>query len=229
MTDKKQDGSVGGTLYDTLRHDIVFGRLAAGNKLPLGDLKEAYGVSISTLRESLNRLAADGFVTSEEQRGFFVAPMTQDGLRDIAALRVLIEGYALEQSILKGDTEWEATIVAAHHKLHRMEQRMIRGDHTMRERWKQYDWEFHQALIGACGSEELLLLHRTVFDKYLRYQMRVLTFRGEVAAEEHRRLLDAALDRDAATAGAVLRSHVDGGVRHSLANWSGMADGLPAR
>ena len=110
MGERKQDGSVGGTLYDTLRHDIVFGRLAAGSKLPLNELKAHYGVSISTLRESLNRLAADGFVTTEEQRGFFVAPMTRAGLRDIAALRVLIEGYALEQAIRLGDTDWEADI-----------------------------------------------------------------------------------------------------------------------
>ncbi|MEZ5731774.1 MAG: GntR family transcriptional regulator [Paracoccaceae bacterium] len=221
MIGKRQDVSVGGTLYDTLRQDIIFGRLAAGSKLPLGEMKDSYGVSISTLRECLNRLAADGFVMAEEQRGFFVAAVTQEGLRDIASLRVLIEGYALERSIQCGDTEWEAGIVAAHHKLHRMEQRMIEGDHSVREKWKRYDWEFHQALIGACGSGELLRLHQTVFDKYLRYQMRVLTFRGGIAATEHKELLDAALKRDAASAGEVLRKHIEGGVTHSLAGWVG--------
>ena len=102
MIGKRQDASIGGTLYDTLRQDIIFGRLAAGSKLPLGEMKDSYGVSISTLRESLNRLAADGFVVAEEQRGFFVAAVTQEGLRDIASLRVLIEGYAMEQSIQNG-------------------------------------------------------------------------------------------------------------------------------
>jgi len=221
MIVKRQDESVGGTLYDRLRQDIIFGRLAAGSKLPLSEMKDTYGVSISTLRESLNRLAADGFVTSGDQRGFFVAAVTQEGLRDIAALRVLIEGYALELSIRNGDTDWEAGIVAAHHKLHRMEQRMIQGDHSVREKWKMYDGEFHQALIGACASAELLLLHRTVFDKYLRYQMRVLTFRGEIAAVEHKQLLEATLTRDASTARAVLHRHIDGGVIHSLAGWAG--------
>ncbi len=219
MADKRIDGGVANSLYDRLRKDIVFGRLAAGAKLPLGDLKENYGVSVSTLREALNRLAAEGFVMTEGQRGFFVAPMTRDGLRDIAALRVLIEVYAFEKSIERGDTDWEASIVAAHHKLHRMEQRMLKGDVSVREKWKQHDWEFHQSLIGACGSSELLLLHQTVFDKYLRYQMRVLTFRGDLAAAEHKALLDAALNRDTAQGAAVLRSHIDGGVEHSLANW----------
>jgi DNA-binding GntR family transcriptional regulator len=119
-------------------------------------------------------------------------------------------------SFATGDTEWEARIIAAHHKLSRMEQRMQAGDDSVREVWKQYDWEFHQALIGACGSRALMEVHGTVFDKYLRYQMRTLTHRGEPAAVEHRRLLDAAMERDIGTAARVLRAHIEGGVAHSL-------------
>ena len=38
---------------------------------------------------------------------------------------------------------------------------------------------------------------RSAFDKYLRYLMIALCFRGETAAAEHRRLRDCALARDA--------------------------------
>jgi DNA-binding GntR family transcriptional regulator len=58
--------------------------------------------------------------------------------------------------------------------------------------------------------------HAAVFDKYLRYQMISLTFRGQIAADEHKQLLDAALARDVATAQAILRRHVDAGVKHGL-------------
>jgi len=142
--------------------------------------------------------------------------MSDAHLREIADLRILLEGHALRLSFAAGDTEWEGRIVAAHHKLHRMEERMRQGDHSIRETWKQYDWEFHQSLILACGSRELLALHGTVFDKYLRYQMRMLTYRGEPAAAEHRALLDCALQRDAARAEVILRAHIEGGVEHSL-------------
>ncbi len=93
---------------------------------------------------------------------------------------------------------------------------MQAGDHSVKEIWKQYDWEFHQALIKACGSDQLLRVHSTVFDKYLRYQMRTLTFRGQPAAAEHRTLLEAAMSRDIDTAQETLRAHVEGGVDHSL-------------
>ncbi|WP_208999734.1 GntR family transcriptional regulator [Stappia sediminis] len=215
----QQDSLKGSSLYDTMRRDIVFGRLPAGSKLALNGLRESYGVSISTIRECLNRLVAEGFVKSEGHRGFHVSPVTPEGLQEVAELRILLEAHALKRSMEAGDTQWEARIVAAHHKLHRMEQKMAAGDHAVRETWKQYDWEFHQSLISACGSAELLFLHGTVFDKYLRYQMRVLTFRGETAAMEHRQLLKAALDRDADTAERILRQHIAGGVTHALENW----------
>ncbi len=164
--------TIGSSVHESLRRDIIFGRLEPGRKLHLNDLKAYYSASVSTLREGLNRLVAEGFVINEGQRGFHVAPMTMEGLKEIADLRILIEGHALKLSIEAGDTEWEGEIVSAHHKLHRMEQRMGQGDFSVKETWKQYDWEFHQSLIGDCGSQELLSLHGTVFDKYLRYLMR---------------------------------------------------------
>ncbi len=216
MQDMRDFRSVGEDVYAALRGDIIFGRLEAGEKLKLSSLKERYGASVSTLREILNRLASEGFVAGEGQRGFFVAGMSEAGLREIADLRALVEGHALKLSFAAGDTEWEASIVAAHHKLRRMEERMTAGDHSVRELWKQYDWEFHKAMIQACGSAELMALHGTVFDKYLRYQMRLLTFRGEVAAGEHRALLEAALARDSQRAETILRQHIEGGVEHCL-------------
>ena len=94
---------------------------------------------------------------------------------------------------------------------------MGEGDRSQTELWKRYDWEFHQALISACGSQVLMETHAAVFDKYLRYQMMALSFRGDIAAREHRALLDCALARDAATAKATLERHVSGGVEHALA------------
>lgn len=205
------------TTYARLRSDIVFGLLAPGFRLRLDDLHKTYGASVPTLREVLNRLASEGLVVSEDQRGFTVAPISAANLQELASLRKLIEVHALELSFRLGTVAWESEVVAAHHKLSRIERQLIAGEAADRSEWKRYDFGFHQTLIGACGSEELLAVHRAVFDKYLRYQMIFLTFRGEIAAREHKALLDAALARDFATAREVLERHVDGGVAHALA------------
>jgi DNA-binding GntR family transcriptional regulator len=156
-------------------------------------------------------------VLAEGQRGFEVSPISAVDLREIAALRLLLETHALEQSFKQGDVEWEARLVSAHYKLSRMERIMATGDITQAEDWKRYDWEFHQALISACGSKLLMDTHSAVFDKYLRYQMVALSYRGEIAAKEHQKLLDAALGRDQELAKEILIVHIQDGVEHALA------------
>ncbi|HEU6441301.1 MAG TPA: FCD domain-containing protein [Microvirga sp.] len=208
--------SIADRAYDRIRADIVFGRLAPGLRLRLDRLAEGYGASVSTLREILSRLSSEGFVFAEGQRGFRVAPVSPAGFEDVAAMRLLLETYALPLSFAAGDLEWESRVVAAHHKLAFMERRMMAGDQEGMEIWKRYDREFHYSLIEACGSQTLLDLYGGVFDQYLRYQMVAVVFRGEIAAEEHRTLLDCALSRDAKRACEVLNRHVNGCVTHTL-------------
>lgn len=209
--------TVGETAYQRIRSDIVFGRIAPGQKLRLDRMRAEYGVGVSTLRELLSRLAAEGLVLAEGQRGFEVPAVTAQDLRELAELRLLLESHALTQSFAAGDMEWEGRIVSAHHKLDVTERRMLEGDRGETRLWKRYDWEFHQALISACGSRELMSAHATTFDKYLRYQMIAFCFRGEVAAGEHRALRDCALVRDAGHAIAVLHDHINGCVEFTLA------------
>ena len=151
----KSRNIVGASTYQRIKRDIIFGELAPGSKLKLDGLRKRYQASMSTLRETLNRLASEGFVDALDQRGFFVTPVSREDLIEIANLRVLLECHALRLSIANGDTDWEGNLVAAHHKLHLMEQKMLAGDDSQKEDWKRYDWEFHLALIEACGSQNL--------------------------------------------------------------------------
>ena len=212
----KQFATVGSSAYQRIKPDIIFGEWKPGATLKLEGLKQRYSTSSSTLRETLNRLASEGFVEAPEQRGFFVTPVSREDLIEITELRVLLECHALEQSIENGDTDWEGNLVAAHHKLHLMEQRLLSGDESEKELWKRYDWEFHLAMIEACNSKNLLSLHSTLYDKYLRYQMLVLTYRGEEAVKEHKAMFDAALARDSGKAKQLLEEHIRNGLEHTL-------------
>jgi DNA-binding GntR family transcriptional regulator len=71
-------------------------------------------------------------------------------------------------------------------------------------------------MIAACNSKNLLSLHSIIYDKYLRYQMLVLTYRGEEAVKEHKGMFDAALARDADTAKKLLEDHIRNGLSHTL-------------
>lgn len=56
-----------------LRDDIVRGKYEPGERLPAGrDLGEAFGVSITVIREALSRLKSDGLIASHQGKGVFV-------------------------------------------------------------------------------------------------------------------------------------------------------------
>lgn len=207
-------GSAGDAGYRRIRDDIIFGVLTPSERLRLEAMKEDYGVSISTLREVLNRLASEGFVIAEGRKGFEVAPVSVKNLQELAELRILLEHHAMEQSFTAGDMEWEGRVVAAHHKLAATE-RQIASKSDVPELRRRYDGEFHQALISACGSRELMAAHAVIFDKYFRY---ALQYRGGETAKQHQALLDCALRRDIDKAKKILVQHIRGCVEHALAS-----------
>jgi DNA-binding GntR family transcriptional regulator len=204
----------GEAAYRRLRSDVITGRLAPGRKLGLEGLRQIYGVGVSTLREALTRLASEGLVVAEGQRGFSVAPASPEDFAEVADLRLLLERHAVRDSFAAGDLDWEGRVVGAHHKLAVLERQLLDGSAADLVLWKRYDLEFHQALIGACGSAVLLETYAAAYDRYLRYQMVAVVFRGLVAAEQHAALLECALTRDAERACRVLEAHVAGCVEH---------------
>jgi DNA-binding GntR family transcriptional regulator len=215
----KEESAVSEDCYRRIRTDIIFGRLAPTQRLRLEALRESYGVSVSTLREILTRLAAEGFVTAEGKRGFEVAAVSAENLRELAGLRLLLEQHAMAISFANADVEWEGRVVSAHHKLASTERLMDSGIGEP-EQWKGYDGEFHQALISNCGSRLLMETHSLAFDKYFRYQMVAFHYRGAEPAAQHQALLDCALKRDVDTANKVLSAHVNNCVAHAIANSS---------
>lgn len=207
-------GTPGEAAYRRLREDVIIGRLAPGRKLGLEWLRQIYGVGVSTLREALTRLASEELVVAEGQRGFSVAPVSPEEFAEVADLRLLLECQAIRDSFASGDLDWEGRVVGAHYKLATLERRLLAGEAADPVLWKRYDLEFHRALIEACGSSVLLETYAAAYDRYLRYQMVAVVFRGAAAAEQHRALLDCAISRDADRACQLLGAHVGGCVEH---------------
>ncbi|NMA96760.1 MAG: FCD domain-containing protein [Phyllobacteriaceae bacterium] len=199
-----------------IRDDIIAGTLPPGKKLKLDALKTQYEVSVSTLREILNRLASENLVTAEGQRGFEVASATEANLREVADLRLLLESHALRLSFAAGDLDWEGRVVAAHHKLSVVEQQLLNGDITRTAQWVRYDFAFHNALISACGSRTLLDLHASVFDRFIRYHMLAQSFRGASVMDDHKAMFELAIARDVENSILKLTTHISAGVDYIL-------------
>jgi GntR family carbon starvation induced transcriptional regulator len=198
-------------LQDRLRQDIILGVLKPGTKLKLETLSKSYDVSVNTMREALSRLAAEGLVVVEGQKGFTVLPVSLEDLRQITEMRQLLECHALRQSIARADLDWEARVVGAYHKLSKVEALVETDPERYGDAWERFNQEFHAALIANCQSRWLLSFHKAMYDHSQRYRMLSLKtkpFPRARSAGEHRKILDAALARDADKASELLAQHI---------------------
>ena len=212
----RENETIGDVAYRRIKSDIIRGYLKPGEKLKIDALKERYAVGVSTVREILTRLWVEQLIHAEGQRGFEVAGVSQAGLRDVAALRLLLETQALRLSIAAGDLRWEADVVRAHYMLSTVEEKIIEGDLSMVNAWVQQDWEFHHATISACGQPVLMKTHSSIFDRFARYHMLAKNFRGQGVVDDHTALRDLVIGRDAKGAVALLTRHIQSGVAHVM-------------
>ena len=192
--------------YNRIRSDIIGGKLAPGSKLRIEELRGDYKIGASPLREALNRLAGEGFVTVEEQRGFRVAPVSPDDLRDLSRMRVMLECEALRESIRNGGDEWEANLVASHHRLQKAEQFFGKD----LAEWELRNDEFHEALVAACASSWLLRLRHLLYEQHKRYRFIAILSQqeGRDVHREHREILEATLARDIKAACKATELHI---------------------
>jgi DNA-binding GntR family transcriptional regulator len=195
-------------VFERLRADILSSRLAPGTKLRFDDLREAYGVGLSPLREALSRLAENRLVVATGQRGFRVPTVSVQEIADIAMVRKEIEGLALRRSIKNGDDAWEARVVAARHKLTLVEKA---GKNVAEDVWERRHREFHSTLVSACRSPCLLHVQTLLSDQFDRYRRLSAQARLPNAPRSliHQKIFDAALSRDADTAVKLLAGHID--------------------
>jgi DNA-binding GntR family transcriptional regulator len=197
------------SLDDVIRQDILHGTLPPASRLRMEDLKARFDVGFSPIREALSRLAGEGLVQFEANRGFRVTPLSRDDLIDIAVTRRAVEAEALRLSLALGDEEWEARLVAAMH-LYRKRAVNAFDDAATLAAWEEAHDALHAALIGACGSPRLMALQRQLQEQHLRYRRLIVIpqVSGDAHVEEHERLVAMALDRDARAAIADMERHL---------------------
>jgi DNA-binding GntR family transcriptional regulator len=196
--------------YRRIRQDILECRLRPGARLRAEELCEQYEVGISPLREALVRLSADGLAVLEEHRGYHVAPVSRADLLDLTRMRIELERMALTASIQNGDDEWEARVLAAHHRLSKTEA-FVEGNRILGQGWEERHAHFHRVMLEACGSPWLLSFRDALYDhggRYRRLSLQQGPSLSRPADTEHQDILQAVLGRDVQKACSLLTLHI---------------------
>jgi DNA-binding GntR family transcriptional regulator len=195
---------------EQLREAIADGVYGPGQRLRQQELARNFGCSVIPIREALHRLAAEGFVALDPQRGARVAAFDGRTLEEIFEVRMTLENLAVRRAAERMTPE---AITRTRCILEAMDRPGLSPGE-----WVRLDWEFHDSLC-ACAEQEFLRKMisalRRQMEPYLRLDLaKVGTI--EFGRREHRRIFQACVRKDGDAAGRHIVGHLQRTVRGFL-------------
>jgi len=192
--------------YRGIKKMILSGQLSPGNKLVHEDLAEALKVSRTPVREALERLYQEGFVTRQPRRGFYVGAIAKDEARELYDAREAMEMHALSMALASGSIS-RGAISELSVYVERYTALLRAG--SLKER-VLVDVLFHLKLAGLSGNRYLVRLLAQTFER-ITLKRRLEGYRsdrGHQAAEEHARLLQLLRQNNGKEALKLLHRHI---------------------
>ncbi|AFZ66442.1 GntR family transcriptional regulator [Deinococcus peraridilitoris] len=193
------------TVRTTLRKAILEGDLPAGAHLSVPDLARRLNVSRSPVREAVLQLVAEGLAVEHSRRGAEVARVAGDDLREIQAVRTVLEGLAARLCAAQfTDSDMvELTVI--------LERQADAVRHDDGDQYRELDTAFHTLIVERSGNRRLARMA-----KLLAAEMRVASrVMAEVPGHaqrgyhEHREICEAIGQRDVDGAERAMRRHLD--------------------
>ena len=190
--------------YELLRAAIVGGRLQPNQRLVEADLTEMLGVSRSAVRTALVRLAQEGLVDHERNRGAKVRFVDEHEAAEILESRMVLEGLAA-RSAASNVTEQQVAQLRA--LLEEMRSRLDDGDLLGAS---ELNATLHARLLEIGGHRTVSRLVATLNSQLVRFQYKTILVpgRAEQSLAEHRAIVDAVAAGDPDAAEQAVREHL---------------------
>jgi DNA-binding GntR family transcriptional regulator len=201
-------------VYQTIREEILAGRLQPGQRLRLTELADRYTISEMPVREALRKLEHDGLVAFESHRGATVSDLGIERIVEIIATRTYLEVYAVLEAVpfhTKESIEQLRALVA---KMKKTRDPIQYSDLNRR---------FHRMLADPCQNTFLKSEIEQLWNKVWRTRTQSLFQRDPTrisgATREHEQIVRMLVDGDLPKLQAALIAHRE----KTLARWKSLA------
>jgi len=179
-------------VYETLREQILQGRIFPGAWLREQDLVEQFNVSRTPIREALRRLESDELIQLVPFRGARVRSFSPKDFQEEYTVRAALEGFAIELAVSKIT---DAKIARLEKMTTKMEELLDRGDLGA---FLDVNRKFHMTIYEEAGSSRLVSMIESSWDRENLYRLVFLSRPASLEIEKaiHRDLLKACRRRD---------------------------------
>lgn len=191
-------------VYAALKHRILTCKLLPGERLIEKDLCSEMHLSRTPLREALNRLGLEGLITLEPYKGYEVAPLTLEDIRNLSELRAIVESESAglaAQRATPAEIDSLAEMAALHY---------TPGDRATYETYLRDNSAFHLSLARCSHNNRLENIVASVIDQIQRplYLGLDVGLDTDEATQEHMLIVDAVRHHDSRRARRLMRDQI---------------------
>lgn len=191
-------------MYLEIYDAIMEHRLPAGTKLTEQSLGEIYDLARHNVRKVLNKLAADGLVDLEPNRGAYIASPTEQEAHDMFELRQTLEQLVMQKVAQKASA---ADFGRLRHMIERERDAYMQGNRSL---WIRLSADFHIELAKLSGNMLLVdMLRRLVSRTTLLISTAETTGQQPCSFDEHLQVIEALQRKDEQGASKEMAHHLE--------------------
>ena len=191
-------------IFEKLQQAIYSGKLKSGERVTEKKVAEELGVSRTPVREALYRLTSLGLIKMIPHRGFLISRWSSKEIEDVIELRSVLEAFAGRLAIRHIS---EKEIDELKDLINKMRKAVSKGDVIKASCLNSL---FHDKIVHASRNKELSEVMEPIKNKI--YHFRIISIstpnRLKKSFEEHKKILDAIINKDIELAQALISQHI---------------------
>ncbi len=178
--------------YERIKEDIITCALPPGVEISEASLANRYDTGKAPIRWALATLAKESLVTPRPRRGYIVAPVTLQDVRNLFDLRLLLEPHAAGVAAGRVDAERLRALEGV------CEAGYKPGDRMSEANFLRANKTFHVAIARASGNQRLAAVLEAILEEMERLFHLGLSLRNrsDEMHHEHTELLEALIEGD---------------------------------
>lgn len=191
-------------VFNTLRQEILTGRMKPGERLMEIHLANKLGVSRTPIREAIRKLELEGLVIMIPRRGAEVAQISWKNLKDVMEVRLALDVLTIELACERMTQEEQSQLTLACDNFKAATKTMDT------RKIAEADVAFHDIIVASTRNERLIQLVNNLSEQMYRYRFEYLKdgSQHEMLVEEHKQMCRCIAQKDKQLASKVVRNHI---------------------
>lgn len=196
------------SVFQILREGILTQTFQSGERLNVHDLAARLGVSLTPVKDAINRLAAEGLIEIKPRSGTFVTAISPEDVAETFEIRAALECLAAERML-------ERVTPEDIERFRKLAEDLEKPVTTEKQRTfhEAKNIEFHALIVELSGNRKLIEMYRNLNAHIqiarIHDSRREWTERMEQERKEHREIFHAIEARNRKRLVEALGGHID--------------------